>query len=222
MAEVEELELRHDLALLAELVEIGDERPRVAEHVVAEVGGAHRQAARVGGRVEHLQPGVERVVDRAAGGELDDQVGPLAQGRDGVGEALGLEGRAVVVVADVDVDHRGAGRLALLGGGDGSASVVGSWGQSALVVSAPVGATVMSRASDGAGVGACCRGRGWGGRSARGASSTLAAQPPTVVAPKMRRAISAWARSLGWKSSRGPYAVSAPTGPRNPSVAYSR
>ena len=30
-----------------ELVELADERPRVEEHVVAEVGGAHRQAARV-------------------------------------------------------------------------------------------------------------------------------------------------------------------------------
>ncbi len=54
MAEVEELELRHHLALLAELVELGDERPRVREDVVAEVGGAHGQAAGVRLRVEHL------------------------------------------------------------------------------------------------------------------------------------------------------------------------
>ena len=115
VAEVEQLELRDDLALLAELVELGDERPRVGEHVVAEVGGAHREAARVGGRVEDLQPQVERVVHRAAGRELDDEVGAVVQRLDGGAEPAEVERGPVVVVADVHVDHRRAGGLAVLG-----------------------------------------------------------------------------------------------------------
>ena len=115
VAEVEQLELRDHLALLAELVELGDERPRVGEHVVAEVGGAHRQAARVGSRVEDLEPLVERVVHGPAGRELDDEVGALAQRGDRVGEPTEVERGPVLGVADVHVDHRGTGGLALLG-----------------------------------------------------------------------------------------------------------
>ena len=85
------------------------------EDVVAEVRRTHRQAARVRSGVEHLEPVVEAVVHGAAGRELDDEVGALVQGVDGVFEPAPVEGGLVVVVADVHVDHRGAGGLAALG-----------------------------------------------------------------------------------------------------------
>ena len=58
-----------------------------------------------------------------------------------------VEGRPVLAVADVHVDHRGAGRLALLGGGDQLLEGGRELGQSSLAVSAPVGATVISSGS---------------------------------------------------------------------------
>src|SRR5690606_25904142 len=99
LPEVEQLELRHDLALLGELVKVADEPPGVHEDVVAEVRGAHGQAARVGRGVEHAKAVLERVVHRAAGGELDEQVGALPQCGDGIHQPLRVEGRAVLVVA---------------------------------------------------------------------------------------------------------------------------
>ena len=84
VAEVEELELRDDLAGLGAPVELDHERPRVEEDVVAEVDRAAGQRAGVRLGVEDGQPALERVVDAAAGGQLDDQAGRLAQRRDGV------------------------------------------------------------------------------------------------------------------------------------------
>jgi hypothetical protein len=55
-------------------------------------------------------------VHRAAGGELHHEVGALVQGVDGGGEPAEVERGAVVVVADVHVDHRRAGGLALTRG----------------------------------------------------------------------------------------------------------
>ena len=60
-----------------------------------------------------------RIGDRAAGGQLHDQAGRLAQrrrrsSRSRPRSSVGLR----LVVADVDVDHAGADRLALLGGDD--------------------------------------------------------------------------------------------------------
>ena len=118
LTEVEQLELRHHLPLLAELVELAHERPRVGEDVVAEVRRAHGQAARVRLGVEHLEPVVERVVHRAPGGELHDEAGVLAQGGHRVLQPAEVERGAVLVVADVHMDHRRPGRLALTSGGD--------------------------------------------------------------------------------------------------------
>ena len=116
LPEVEQLELGCHSALLNQLVELADERPRVGEHVVAEVGRPHGQAAGIGLRVEDLEPLVERVVDAAAGRELDDEVGVLADRRDPLPQKRQVERRLVLPVADMDVDHRRAGTLAVLGG----------------------------------------------------------------------------------------------------------
>ena len=118
VAEVEELELRHDPPFLGPGVEIADERPRIAEHLVAEVDRAAGERAGVGCRVEHRQPAGETVGDGAAGGQLHDQVGALPQRRDRVGEAGQVQRRLRPIVADVHVDDRRTGRLALLGRGD--------------------------------------------------------------------------------------------------------
>ena len=80
LPQVEQLELRDDLALLAQLVELTHEWPRVGEDVVAEVRGAHGEAARVGLGVENAQSILERVADRASRGELHNQRRALAQG----------------------------------------------------------------------------------------------------------------------------------------------
>ena len=92
--------------------------PRVAEHLVAEVDRAAGERAGVGCRVEDRQPAAETVGDRAAGGQLHDQVGALPQRRDRVGEPGQVQGRLRLIVADVHVDDRRTGRLALLGRGD--------------------------------------------------------------------------------------------------------
>jgi hypothetical protein len=112
MTEVEQLELRHHLPLLRELVELGDERPRVHEHVVTEVRRAHRQRARVGLGVEDLEALFERVVHGAAGGQLDDQRGGAADGVHRLLQPPGVERRLVLRVPDVEVDHRRARRFA--------------------------------------------------------------------------------------------------------------
>ena len=117
----------------------------LAEDVVAEVDRAAGQRAGVRLGVEHPQPVLERVGDRAAGGQLDDQGGALAQRRHGVPQPAEVERGPGVVVADVDVDQAGAGRLAgLARSPTSSSSVTGSAGASDLAVSAPVGATVIS------------------------------------------------------------------------------
>ena len=96
LPEVEQLELRDHAALLRELVELADERPGVGEDVVAEVRRPHGQAARVGLGVEDLEPLVERVVNAAAGGQLDDEVGGLADGRHPLAQQGEVEGRPVL------------------------------------------------------------------------------------------------------------------------------
>ena len=73
VTEVEQLELGDDLSLLGERVELLDERPGVHEHPVAEVHRAHRQRAGVRLGVEHAEPVLVRVGDRAAGRELDHE-----------------------------------------------------------------------------------------------------------------------------------------------------
>jgi hypothetical protein len=112
VAEVEQLELRHHLQLLAELVQLGDERPGVEEDVVAEVDRAHGQRARVGRCLEHPQPLLVRVVDRASGRQLHDQAGRGAQRGHRLGEPGQVERGPVLVVADVHVHQAGPGGLA--------------------------------------------------------------------------------------------------------------
>ena len=113
LAEVEQLELRGHAALQGELVEVLHEGPRVEEDVVAEVGRAHGERARVGLGVEHLEPLVERVVHGAAGGELDDERGRLAHRGDPLAQQCLVERGLVGGVAHVDVDHRRTGCLAV-------------------------------------------------------------------------------------------------------------
>ena len=108
VAEVEQLELRHHLALLRLHVEVAHEPPGVEEHVVAEVGRAAGERARVGLGVEHGEPLLERVVHRAAGRQLHHEVGLGAQRVDRGPQPPGIQGRPVLVVADVQVDERGA------------------------------------------------------------------------------------------------------------------
>ena len=83
VAQVEQLELRHDLALAHREVQPLDELPRVHEDVGAEVDRAAGEAGAVRVGVEHAEPGVVRVGDRAAGGDLYDEVGGLAHRLDG-------------------------------------------------------------------------------------------------------------------------------------------
>ena len=118
--------------------------PGVEEDVVAEVGRAAGERARVGLGVEHGEPLLERVVHAAAGRELDDQVGLLAQRRRRCRAAGRVERRPVLAVADVHVDQRRAGRLARRRRSRRAprASSAAA-GTSALAVSAPVGATVI-------------------------------------------------------------------------------
>ena len=120
------------------------------EHVVAEVRGAHGEAAGVRVRRRAPSAGLERVVDRPAGGELDDQVGALPQRRDGVASAGRGRGSA-------GARRRGCARGSSRRRPPRSAArsrrarpaSSGSCGQSALAVSAPVGATVTSSLSRG-------------------------------------------------------------------------
>ena len=114
--QVEQLELGHHAELLRPDVELAHERPRVHEHLVAEVHGPAGQRAAVGTGVEHGQPPLERVGDRAAGGELDDQVGRLAQRVHRVGQPGQVERRLRLAVPDVHVDHRRACLAAFLRG----------------------------------------------------------------------------------------------------------
>ena len=116
VADVEQFELRDDLADLCLLVELDHERPRVHEDVVAEVDGPAGQRAGVGLGLEDPQPGRVAVVHRAAGRQLNDQRRLLADGLDGVGQPGQIQGRLGLGVPDVDVDHGRAGRLAGLGG----------------------------------------------------------------------------------------------------------
>ena len=82
--QVEQLELRNDLTLLGLTVELDHERVGVQEDVVAEVGGATRQAAGVRLGLQDRQALLKRIVNVATGGELDDQRRPLAHGQDGL------------------------------------------------------------------------------------------------------------------------------------------
>ena len=112
MAEIEELELRHDLQRLGLAVELDDEVPRVEEDIGAEVDGAAGERARVRQRVDDREPRLVGVGDRAAGRELDDQIGGLAYGGHGVGEASRIQARPCVRIPDMDVDEGRAGGLA--------------------------------------------------------------------------------------------------------------
>jgi hypothetical protein len=115
LTQVEQLEFRDHAGRLGPGVELADEWPRVQEHLVAEVHRAAGQRAGVGPGVEHRQSLLEAVADRAAGGQLDDQVGALAQRPHRVGEPARVQRRAVLAVADVHVDDGRPGRLALAG-----------------------------------------------------------------------------------------------------------
>jgi hypothetical protein len=115
VAEVEQLELRHDLQLLGAPVELHHERPRVHEDLVAEVDRAARQRAGVRPGLQNAQPVLVRVGDRAAGGQLDDQIRALAQRPHRVAQPGQVERGPGVVVPDVHVDDRRPGGLALLG-----------------------------------------------------------------------------------------------------------
>src|SRR4029077_8717551 len=92
LTQVEQLEFRDDLALDGQLVEVLDERPRVAEHVVAEVDRAAGQRAGVRRGAQDGEPAGEAVGHRAAGGQLDDEAGALAQRGHRVGEPAGVQG----------------------------------------------------------------------------------------------------------------------------------
>jgi hypothetical protein len=118
LAQVEQLELRDHLRLLAEAVEVDDERPRVEEHLVAEVDGAHGERARVRARLQHPQSLLEGVVDRASGRQLHHHRGLGAQGVHRVAEQPRVEAGLVLGVTDVDVDETGAGGLAATPGLD--------------------------------------------------------------------------------------------------------
>ena len=82
--------------------------------------------------VEHGQAGVQWVVDAATRGQLDDQVGGLPDRHDRLAQQSLVERRRVLGplrvpgVADMQVDHRGAGLLAPYGGLD---QLVGGGGQ---------------------------------------------------------------------------------------------
>jgi hypothetical protein len=112
VTQLEDLELRHDLALLGQAIEVDHETPRVEEDVVAEVRRAARERAGVGVGVEHPQPGVERVVDAAAGRELHHEIGRLPDRLHGIAQVCRVKRRPMLGVADVDVDEARAGRLA--------------------------------------------------------------------------------------------------------------
>ena len=79
--------------------------PHVREH---ESGSASRTVRRF----------VERVGDRPAGRELDDEVGGLAHPVDGLLEQRRVQRRLVLAVAHVDVDEGGTRPLARDGGLD--------------------------------------------------------------------------------------------------------
>src|SRR5256714_4318089 len=118
LAEVEDLVLGHDAPVAHPGVQLDDELPAVEEDAVAEVDGTHRAGRHVRLGVEHAQPVGLGVGDRAPGRELHDQAGLLAERRDRVAQPAEVERRLGGVVADVDVDHAGADRLALTGRGD--------------------------------------------------------------------------------------------------------
>ena len=86
-------------------VELDHERVGVQEDVVAEVSGATRQAAGVRLGVQDRQPLLERIVNVATGGELDDQRRPLAHGLDGLAQKNRIQAGPVVRVPDVNMDH---------------------------------------------------------------------------------------------------------------------
>ncbi len=102
------------------------------------------QEAISGAGVEHGQPVRLGVGDRAARGELHDQVGRLAQRRHGVAQPARVQRGPGLVVADVDVDDAGADRLALLRRGDQLVQGDRQRGYVCLLDSAPVGATVIN------------------------------------------------------------------------------
>jgi len=79
--EVEELELGDDLALLGALVGSIMNGHGFKKTSPPKLDRAARQRAGVGLGVEDRQAVLERVVDRPAGRELDDQRGRLAKGR---------------------------------------------------------------------------------------------------------------------------------------------
>jgi hypothetical protein len=116
--QVEQLELGDDPQFLGAPVQLHHERPRVHEDLVAEVDRPAGQRARVRRGLQHPQPVLVGVGDRAPGRQLDDQPGVLAQGLDGVAQPGGVQGRPGLLVADVHVDHGGLGGLAVLGRAD--------------------------------------------------------------------------------------------------------
>src|SRR5579859_456690 len=93
LTEVEDLVLGDDPALLHPGVQLDDELPPVEEDPVAEVDRTHRAGGHVRFGVEYPQPVGLGVGDRATGGQLDDEIGALAQCGDGVPEPAEVEGR---------------------------------------------------------------------------------------------------------------------------------
>jgi hypothetical protein len=118
VAQIEELELRHDLLGLGALVELDHERPRVGKDFVAEVDRAAGERAGVGLGVEDPQPVLEGVGDGTAGAQLDHEGRALAQGGHGVLQPGEVERGTSVAVADVDMHQTRPGTLAGLGGRD--------------------------------------------------------------------------------------------------------
>jgi hypothetical protein len=112
VTEVEQLELRDDLAVAHLEVEALHEIPPVHEDVGAEVDRPAGQARGVRAGLEHRQAVGLAVGDRAAGRHLDDQVGRLAHGVERGADVAEVERGLRVGVADMHVDHGRTGRLA--------------------------------------------------------------------------------------------------------------
>ena len=142
VAEVEQLELGHDLALLRLHVEVGHEGLGVEEDVVAEVGRTAGQGARVRVGVEHVSrcsSGSCTYRRWTAGREVGLLAHRVDRARSRPASSVGRWSASRMCRWIIEAPAASQRRAV----STSSSRVVGSCGQSALACSAPVGATVI-------------------------------------------------------------------------------